>query len=211
MWQLLFLSVYFSQRCRSTVTYFFFCLLHLCYQLIISNYAALLHSSFYSVEDFSVQTCSKCLQWMPEELFQTRTVENKTVSVQRDLLTFKSHTSDIKNPRTFQVNTDFLISKIKELFYDVSALQRPTDRPAEGWISQGSAALLQGGTDLRLTPNVWPAVWRTARTWCCCSPAARRPVSVVRGSSLGRETLRSAIVSYWGDLGKHSLGCSSLE
>ena len=113
MWQLLFLSVYFSQRCRSTVTYFFFCLLHLCYQLIISNYAALLHSSFYSVEDFSVQTCSKCLQWMPQELFQTRTVENKTVSVQRDLLTFKSHTSDIKNPRTFQVNTDFLISKDK--------------------------------------------------------------------------------------------------
>ena len=105
----------------------------------------------------------------------------------------------------------FLYQRIKEVFYDVVALQRPTDRPAEGWISQGSAALLQGGTDLRLTPNVWPAVWRTARTWCCCSPAARRPVSAVRGSSLGRETLRSAIVSCWGDLGKHSLGCSSLE
>ena len=63
----------------------------------------------YPVEEFSVQTCSKCLEWMPDELFTARIVQNKTFSLKRDLITFQSDTFDIKNPRTSEVNPWFLI------------------------------------------------------------------------------------------------------
>ena len=73
----------------------------------------------YPVEEFSVQTCSKCLEWMPDELFTARIVQNKTFSLKRDLITFQSDTFDIKNPRTSEVNPWFLISGM----WDVTLLQ----------------------------------------------------------------------------------------
>ena len=67
------------------------------------NFRLIIHR-YYTKDEFGVQTCSKCLQWMPEELFRKHEVENATISIQRSLIT-SSETKffDILNPLTFKV------------------------------------------------------------------------------------------------------------
>ena len=85
----------------------------------------------YTVEEFSVQTCSKCLLWMPDELFNTELVQNQSLSVKRHLITFRTQHSDIKNPLSSKVNAIFSYQKICEDAFYVVALQRTEGRRSE--------------------------------------------------------------------------------
>jgi len=57
---------------------------------------------YYTKEEFGVQTCSKCLQWMPEELFRDHEVDNQTISIHRSLITYNNNKFDILNPLSFK-------------------------------------------------------------------------------------------------------------
>ena len=79
---------------------------------------------------------------MPEELFVTEIVENKSLSVKRHLITFSTQNSDIKNPLSSKVNPVFSYQKICQGAFYVLALQ-PTERrwPEKG-ISRGTPPVL---------------------------------------------------------------------
>ena len=96
----------------------------------------------YTVDEFSVQTCSKCLLWMPDELFITEIVQNQTLSVKRHLITFSTQNSDIKNPLSSKVNPIFSYQKICHGAFYVLALQPTERRWTEIRISTGTPSVL---------------------------------------------------------------------
>jgi len=58
---------------------------------------------YYAEGDYLVQTCSKCLQWMPADLFRKVTMGNRSMSAQYKLLMFEESRIDMSHPHSLQV------------------------------------------------------------------------------------------------------------